>query len=108
MYTFHDDFEERKIPTNVNVVPKERILLPFYYLRLIGNSIRDGESITPILYIPKSAWTQDCKEISMLSKKCQWFKFLSDLLQCYTILMGKNAIHPSVFLNKFSIKILAS
>ncbi len=65
-------------------------------MRLIGNSIREGESLTPILYVPKSVWTQDCKEINLMAKKCQIFKFLADTLQKYTILIQKSAIQPGV------------
>lgn len=108
MYTFHDDFvEEQKIALSVtnnlyylqedNSVPSERIILPFYYLHLIGNSIKKGEYITPKLFAPKSMWTQDCKELNSITKKCVVFRFLSDILQKYVVLIQKNTIQTAVF-----------
>ena len=65
-------------------------------MRLLGNSIREGESITPILYVPKAVWSQDCKDIALITKKCQIFKWLAELLPRHTILMQKDAIKPNV------------
>jgi len=96
VHHFTDNFEEHKIPVNPNIPPKDKILKPFYYLRLVGNSIRNGENITDKLFVPKNVWTQDCKEISLITKKCQMFKFLSDFIQKYCILIQKNAIHITV------------
>jgi hypothetical protein len=96
IHHFIDGLEEHKIPVNPNTPPKDKILKPFYYLRLIGNSIRNGENITDKLFVPKNVWTQDCKEISLIAKKCQMFKFLSESIQKYCILIQKNAIHITV------------
>ena len=95
-YQFTDNFEEHSIPPNQNIPPKERILKPFYYLKLVGNSIRNGENISERLYIPRNVWVQDCKEISLITKKVQIFKFLSEYLQKYGILIQKNVIHSTV------------
>ena len=94
----YNDLEEAKVTLEKKEnIPSNKLLIPFYYLRLIGNSIRQGEIIVNNMHVPKAVWTQNSIKILFLSKKNQTFRLLSDALQRYSNNMIKNTITLNVF-----------
>jgi hypothetical protein len=63
-------------PESLLVVPKESVLKPFFFMRLIQKSINEGAFITTDLFVPKHVWTLKTAQISNIDRKMQFFNDL--------------------------------
>lgn len=57
-------------------VPEERVLRPFFFMRLIQKSISEGAFLSSSLFVPKLVWHQKAAKISDIERKMQFFSEL--------------------------------
>ena len=62
-YDYNFDFVDREVCFDETeddhysaMIPDEQPLRPFYFMRLIQKTIREGGFITENLYVPKAVW----------------------------------------------------
>jgi len=71
-------------------IPDDIKLRPFFFIKLLLESMNNGAFITSELYVNKQVWQQEKAQIPNIEQKLQLFKDLRKEFQRVRILKGKN------------------
>lgn len=74
------------------VLPSNKRLRPFFFMRKIEKTITEGGFLTESLYLPKYVWYQKDAKIPEIDKKLSYFDYLKKEFQRVNILYNKNCI----------------
>ena len=75
-----------------NLVPTNKKLRPFFFMRKIEKTITEGGFLTESLYVPKYVWYQKEAKIPEIDKKLHYFDDLKKEFQKVSILYSKNCL----------------
>jgi hypothetical protein len=71
-------------------IPDDVKLRPFFFIKLLLESMNSGAFITSELYVHKQVWDVERAQIPNIDQKLQLFKDLRKEFQRVRILKGKN------------------
>jgi len=79
--------------------PQDSLLRPVYFLRLISQSIREGEFITDKIYVSRYVWMQKEVFLPCVDKRIELYGLLLEKVKSLRILYSKDSLmenHPQI------------